>query len=67
MLKSSKNQQLRADIAAAGVKYWQLAAELNVADATLTRWLRFELEPDREREIRAALDRLREGKAAKNG
>ena len=37
------NLKLRRAAAGAGVKLWQVAEALGVADATLSRWLRREL------------------------
>ena len=52
------NVEIRIRLAATGIKQYEVAAELGLAEGTLSRKLRFEL-PDEERvRIFAAIDRL---------
>ncbi|WP_050696548.1 hypothetical protein [Anaeromassilibacillus senegalensis] len=44
-----KNQEIRLEAAGRGIKLWQIADKLGIADASLSRKLRHEL-PDGEKE-----------------
>lgn len=46
---SIQNQEIRLEAAGHGIKLWQIADKLGIADASLSRKLRHEL-PDREKE-----------------
>ena len=51
------NQDIREKIKAAGLKQWQVAKKMGVAESTFIRWLRDELSADqREAIIRAITD-----------
>lgn len=52
------NLKLRRAAAGAGVKLWQVAEALGVADATLSRWLRRELPEEKAERIMAAIREL---------
>ena len=56
MISMNKDLQLLA--AGNGVKQWQIAKELDVAEATLCRWLRRELKPEMREKVLAAIDKL---------
>lgn len=43
---SIKNQEIRSAVKEAGIKMWQLADEVGIADTTLCRRLRHELSED---------------------
>lgn len=53
-----KNQDVRRTAAGAGVKLWQIAAELGIADCSLSRKLRNELPQDQKEKIFAIIDKL---------
>ena len=53
------NFRIRHEAARWGVKLWQVAQELEVSEATLTRWLRTELDAEREGRILSAIDEIR--------
>ena len=55
------NLKLRRAAAGAGVKLWQVAEALGVADATLSRWLRRELPEEKAERIMAAIRELSVG------
>ena len=42
------NKIVREELKQRGVRHWELAHELGVSGQTLVRWLRFELDDDRQ-------------------
>ena len=42
------NKIVRDELKQRGVRHWELAHELGVSEQTLVRWLRFELDDDRQ-------------------
>lgn len=52
------NQDIRRTAAGAGVKLWQIAEALGIADCSLSRKLRRELPAEEKRRIFAIIDRL---------
>lgn len=44
-----RNQEIREAAKKNGVAFWKIAEKLGISEATITRWLRFEL-PDEKRE-----------------
>ena len=52
------NVEIRRAAGGAGVKLWELAEALGVADATLSRKLRRELPDDEKQRILEIIDRL---------
>ena len=53
-----KNQDIRRTAAGAGIKLWQIADALGIADCSLSRKLRKELPEDEKKEIFSIIDRL---------
>lgn len=53
-----KNQDIRRTAAGAGVKLWQIAEALGIADCSLSRKLRKELPDDEKEKIFSIIDRL---------
>lgn len=53
-----KNQEIRRAAAGAGVKLWQIAEELGIADCSLSRKFRRELPEAEKLEIFSIIDRL---------
>lgn len=53
-----RNQDVRKAAAAAGVRLWQIAEALGIADCSFSRKLRKELSPEAKAEILAIIDRL---------
>lgn len=53
-----KNREIRDKVSANGMRLWELADELGIADTTLSRWLRHELPEDRKRLIVETIDKL---------
>lgn len=52
------NQDIRRTAAGAGVKLWQIAEALEIADCSLSRKLRRELPAEEKERIFAIIDRL---------
>ena len=42
------NKIVREELKSRGVRHWELAHELGMSEQTLVRWLRFELDEDRQ-------------------
>ena len=54
-----KNAKVRTALFRSGIKHYRVAEEMGVADETFSRWLRHELPVDKQKEILAAIDRLK--------
>lgn len=54
------NQDIRRTAAGAGVRLWQIAEELGIADCSLSRKLRKELPQEEKQRIFAIIKRLSE-------
>lgn len=52
------NLDIRANAVRYGVKLWQVADELGIADTSLSRKLRRELPPDERDKILSIIDKL---------
>lgn len=53
-----ENNHIRRAARVAGVPLWAVAAELDISEPTLMRWLRVPLPQDRENQVMAAIDHL---------
>lgn len=53
-----KNNDVRRAAAGAGVKLWQIAAELGIADCNFSRKLRKELSAAEKRQVMEIINRL---------
>lgn len=58
------NIEIRNKIKASGLKQWQVAKKLNVAESTFIRWLRDELSEEQKNRIYEAIEELQEARAA---
>lgn len=58
MKRSPRNQDVRAAIEGAGLRYWWVAEELGVACGTLSNRLRRELPPEEKEAVLDAVRRL---------
>ena len=56
------NQDIRLEAAGAGVKLWQIAERLGIADCNFSRKLRKGLPAEKKAEIRVIIEELREVK-----
>ena len=45
------NTIIREELKARGVRHWELAHELGVSEQTLVRWLRFEMDEDKQMDM----------------
>ncbi len=41
-----------------GIKFWQIAEQMGMGEASMTRWFRHELEGDRLEKVRKAIDEI---------
>lgn len=57
------NTAIKKEIQSKGLKQWQVAEAIGVSERTLIVWLRTELSPEREKQIRDAIERLSRGGA----
>ena len=58
-----RNPEIRVAMLDAGLKHYQVAEAMNVADETFSRWLRHELPDDKQKQILAVIDQMKkEGK-----
>lgn len=56
-----RNMDIREEAARAGVKLWQIADALGIADCSFSRKLRKELPDSKKEEIYAIIKRISEG------
>lgn len=54
------NQEFRADMKAAGIRLWQIANEIGVSEATITRLLRVEVNDETRMQLTQAAQRIKE-------
>lgn len=57
-MKKQANAEIRARAKNARVFWWQVAQELGVAESTVIRWLRTELDADGKQRILDAISRI---------
>lgn len=55
------NRDIRGAAAGAGVRLWEVAEALGIADCSLSRKLRRELPPEEKAKILEVIDELRKG------
>lgn len=53
------NEQLKREIAGAGIRLWEVAAFLGIADSAFSRKLRKELKPEEIIKIREFISRVK--------
>ena len=56
------NKEIRDRAKQSGVSLWQIACELGISEPTMTRKLRFELEPEDKAHVRRIIEKLSEKK-----
>ena len=52
------NKIIRDELKTRGVRHWELAHELGVSEQTLVRWLRFELDEDRQLDMLMKIEEI---------
>ena len=52
------NTEIRVAMVRAGLKHYQVAEAMGVADESFSRWLRHELPEDRQKQIMAVIKQL---------
>ena len=53
-----RNLNVRKAAKTAGVPLWKVAAALGISEATIVRWLRVDLSPEKEEQIMSAISSL---------
>lgn len=56
------NKEFRADMKAAGIRLWEIADEIGVSEATITRRLRNEMNNETKKQLVQAAQRIKERK-----
>lgn len=54
------NKEFRADMKAAGIRLWEIANEIGVSEATITRRLRDEMNDEAREQLTQAAQRIKE-------
>lgn len=54
----TRNDEVRNTAKRNGIKLWELAGEIGVADTTFSRWLRVELTEHQKEKVMAAMKRI---------
>ena len=52
------NKIIREELKERGVRHWELAHELGISEQTLVRWLRFELDEDRQLDMLMKIEEI---------
>ena len=52
------NKIVREELKSRDVRHWELAHELGVPEQTLVRWLRFELDEDRQLDMLTKIEEI---------
>ena len=52
------NKIIREELKARGVRHWELAHELGISEQTLVRWLRFELDEERQLDMLMKIEEI---------
>lgn len=52
------NEKIRREAKAAHVPLWEIAAQIGISEPTITRWMRSELNEEREKLIRGAISEI---------
>lgn len=52
------NKIVRDETKTRGVRHWELAHELGISEQTLVRWLRFELDEDKQLDMLEKIEEL---------
>ena len=52
------NKIIREKLKERGVRHWELAAALGVSEQTLVRWLRFELDEERQLDMLMKIEKI---------
>ena len=57
-MKSAANVDVKKVLHNRGIVYWQVADKLGIAESTLIRWMRKEMDPEKKAAIYKAVDVL---------
>jgi len=61
-----KNREIREQAKAQGVKFWEIGVAMGVSEATITRWLRVELDTEKKVAMMKAIEQVAREKEAAN-
>ena len=53
-----ENKEIRETIEKKRLRYWEVAREVGIDPATLSRWLRVELDDEKRQRVQDAIDKL---------
>lgn len=53
-----KNKEIREQAKAKGVKFWEIGVAMGVSEATITRWLRVELDEEKKAAMMEAIEKI---------
>ena len=59
--KQMANKDIRCEIAGAGLRQWQVADKIGIANTNFSRLLRKELSDEKKAEIRVIIEELKRG------
>lgn len=62
-----KNKEIREQAKALGVKFWEIGVAMGVSEATITRWLRVELDNEKKVAMMKAIEQVAREKEAADG
>lgn len=54
-----QNEAIRRSISDSGLKYWEVADAIGIADTTFAKWLRHELPEDKQKQILAVINQMK--------
>ena len=55
---AKENMIIREELKTRGVRHWELAHELGVSEQTLVRWLRFEMDEDKQMDMLETIETI---------
>ena len=58
MNMAKANKIIREELKERGVRHWELAHELGISEQTLVRWLRFELNEDKQLDMLEKIEEI---------
>lgn len=53
-----RNHEIREWAKEQGVKFWEIGMEMGVSEATITRWLRVELDEEKKAAMLEAIEKI---------
>ena len=53
-----RNHEIREQAKTKGVKFWEIGVALGISEATMTRWLRVELDKEKKAAMMEAIEKI---------